>query len=134
MPSKPRSSAEPAATHCCAGRYDGPVLARFDSCRQRLRLSQAWHASQLGRTRGIEVADEGLEPQARWVNSMVAARESLFGHLLEGHAVDLAGGVQRHLGEEHDLFRRLVTDALAGKADKLSARGLFRVFLERYVR
>ena len=41
---------------------------------------------------------------------------------LERDPVELAGGVHRHLVEEHHLLGRLVADALARELDELVAR------------
>ena len=57
----------------------------------------------------------------------------VFGEALESDPVDLAGGVQRDLVEEHDLLRGLVAHPRPGKLNQLSTRGHGLARLDRDV-
>jgi len=56
--------------------------------------------------------------------------EVIFCQALEAHAVDLAGGVERHLVEDDDLFGRLVADAV--EAPLGSGRSRFERLFEQF--
>src|SRR5260370_458273 len=76
--------------------------------------------SAQGRRQYVLIEHEIPESAPKW-SRRLPGRRGAFGHPLERAAIDLAAGVERHLVEHDDGFRRLVADALAGKAQQLLA-------------
>ena len=63
-------------------------------------------------------------------NSMRTTGQSGGSKILEGHAVNFAGGVERHFSEHDNFAGGFVADAAAGELDEFSSGGTSGVGLQ----